>query len=266
MHSSSFSPYKLTGVLIPLLLSATTSWALPSPDNAPIDVPTPSQVVDEAGSVNPEGYVLAIALIVSGIFMAFFGARLVRFAVMLAGAYLGLCVAVLVTSLVEPAAGFSNPRLVYTVAMIVCAVVGAFVFSFFIKIGLAAIGAFGGYTLALFLLTLRSGGLIHSQVGQLVFIIGLAIIGAILIFWAERQLIRVGTSIGGSYVTFVGLDYFVKSGFKEAAVQFLGHPSTGFETSGKVYGMVAGVVVMSVVAIFVQYKKTARHYHGIAGK
>ncbi|ORZ40638.1 hypothetical protein BCR44DRAFT_1423495 [Catenaria anguillulae PL171] len=90
----------------------------------------------------------------------------------------------------------------------------------------------------------------------------MAILGGLAVLYVEAHAVRIATSIGGSYLTILGIDVFAKTGFAAAARHFIANPSRDFVASNSVYGMIAANVVLAVVGIWVQYKKTCPEYRG----
>ncbi|KAI9152684.1 hypothetical protein H9P43_009480 [Blastocladiella emersonii ATCC 22665] len=251
-----------------LSLFAQTVVALPASD-PPVGLPSAASVSASANKLLADEIALAVVFIATGLLACFFGGKLFRVCMFIAGAYLFALVAFSVLQRVEPAAGFGNRQLVYLAVGIAAAVIGGFLLTFFYKLGMFALGAFGGYTLALFILTLKTGGLISGSTVQAVFIAICAILGGIAVFFVEPHVVRLGTAFGGSYVTFLGLDLFAKTGFADAAKEFMGHPTLKPEATAGVYGMAAGVVVLAIIGAMSQYRYTSKHYTGyksIGGK
>lgn len=70
-----------------------------------------------------------------------------------------------------------------------------------------------------------------------------------------------GTAIPGSYALFFGIDVFTKTGFNNATQMFLN--GNGFyTTSPAVYGMLAGVLVLAIIGILVQFHNSKTHRGG----
>lgn len=132
------------------------------------------------------------------------------------------------------------------------------------RLGLFAIGALLGFTLANFILGLTTNGLIQSDTGRIVFLILMSLAGGIAILFLEKPLLVIGTAFPGAYGAFFGLDIFINTGFKEGMQKFLSGGGL-YVTSAPVYGMLAGVVVLAIIGCVVQFRdsnrKTYREHH-----
>ena len=80
----------------------------------------------------------------------------------------------------------------------ICSIVGS-MFIVLRKVALFGIGALGGFFIAMFILGLKSYGLIESGWGRIVFIGGFCLIGVVAIFFIEKHVVIFSTSIAGSY-------------------------------------------------------------------
>ncbi|KAJ2818918.1 hypothetical protein GGI24_004951, partial [Coemansia furcata] len=138
----------------------------------------------------------------------------------------------------------------------ICGLLGGALLLFLYKVGLALVGALGGFALASWILAMKSGGLIHSDVGRILFIVAFVIVGMAVVFFIERPAIIVASAIWGSYALFVGIDCFARTGFQYTALAFLNAPGAVYETSPKVYAMIAGMAVCACLGIVTQFLTT----------
>ncbi|KAJ3361821.1 hypothetical protein GGF32_006997 [Allomyces javanicus] len=246
----------LVYALFTLVLSVLAAPMPASNDAPPVSLPTTKDIEDQANKLVADTIALGVILIVTGLLFTFAGMKMMRICLFLAGAYLFAGFAFGILQTVEPAGGFGNRKAVYWGVGIAAALVGGALMVFFYKVGMFAIGAFGGYSLALWILALSSGGLIASKTGQIILIVVLALVGGIAMLYIEKHAVRICTAIGGAYFTMVGIDVFARTGFYNSTVAFLGGQSSTYTTSAKVYGMIAGYVVLAVLGIVVQYRTT----------
>lgn len=124
------------------------------------------------------------------------------------------------------------------------------------QLGLSAIGALLGFTLAMFILSLGNGGVIQG-VGRTVFIVVFVVVFAILIHFFETALVILGTAISGSFAFVYGLDIFLRTGFTLIVRSVL----TGngvYQTSSAVYGMIGGFVVGALAGTLLQWYQHRR--------
>ncbi|KNE66543.1 hypothetical protein AMAG_11673 [Allomyces macrogynus ATCC 38327] len=221
------------------------------------DVPVPG-ANGEASKLLADSIVLGAIMIVTGLLFTFFGGKLFRVCLFLVGAYIFATIAFAVLQYVEPDTGFNNRKAIYWGVGATAAVLGGALLTFFWKVGLFAIGCFGGYTFALWLLALASGGIIKSASGQAIFVAVFALVGGISMFWVEKHTVRVCTALGGAYFTVLGVDVFAQTGFSNSTKVFLGSSMVKYETSAAIYGMIAFFVVLAALGMAAQYKYTAK--------
>ncbi|KAF9022188.1 hypothetical protein CPC16_008463 [Podila verticillata] len=235
-----------------LCFLATTVFAAP---DITVTVPTD---LGETTKITISGTIAAIVLMVAGFLFAFFGHKFFRITLFLSGFYVFSTLAWIALKNAEPAAGYgSNAQWIYLGVSAAAGILGGALFICFWRLGFAAIGAIGGFYLAIFILSWAKDGVISSGVGRTIFIVACVIIGIVLTFFIERHVVILGTAIVGSGSFFVGLDNFVNTGFAGAFTAFLSGKKLGdgYEVTGKVYGMLAGTLAMMVVGACFQYYK-----------
>ncbi|KAI8851169.1 hypothetical protein BC829DRAFT_128014 [Chytridium lagenaria] len=131
----------------------------------------------------------------------------------------------------------------------VAGLIGGFIFLCIWKLGLFALGAILGFVLSAVILSFVSGS-ISQGAGRVVFIVGMCLGFAVLVFFFEKSLYIVATAIPGAYAVVLGIDGFAKVGFRDATMTFLGKGT--FETSPKLFAMIGGFFVAAGVGIGVQ--------------
>ncbi|KAF9298548.1 hypothetical protein BGZ74_009341 [Mortierella antarctica] len=232
---------------------ATTVFAAPG-DVTVLDPTNPGGTF----KITVSGTIAAIVLLVAGFLFAFFGHKFFRITLFLAGFYSFSTLAWIALKNLEPAAGYgANAQWIYLGVSGAAGILGGALFICFWRLGFAAIGAVGGFYLAMFILSWAKNGVISSGVGRTIFIIACVIIGIVLTFFVERHVVILGTAIVGSGSFFLGLDFFLNTGFSAAFTSFLSGKNIGdgYEVTGKVYGMLAGTLAMMVVGACFQYYK-----------
>lgn len=75
-----------------------------------------------------------------------------------------------------------------------------------VKFGIACIGAAGGFTLALFIMSWQDGGVISSGIGKILFFIAMIVVGIIVIFVILKPALIIATSVLGAYSFVFGVD------------------------------------------------------------
>ncbi|KAL7748459.1 hypothetical protein RI367_006154 [Sorochytrium milnesiophthora] len=256
---STVSPLLLALVfLLQTLVSALPMPGQDDPSNGNA-LPTPN---DAKNAVLSAGSIVAgVIFIVVGLLFTFWGARLLKVVIFLTGAWIFAAIAWGVLAAIEPAGGWTHGTAIFWGVTIVAALLGGALLTCLYKVGVFAVGALGGFTLAVWILSLSNGGLISGSLGQKIFMAVLAVLGGIAMVMAERPVTRIATSIAGSYGVFFGIDMFARTGFSNAALGFVGHPSLAqaYTFHGAVIGMVVGFVVLALIGMFVQFKITGPH-------
>ena len=216
---------------------------------APIDGAT--------SSISTSSAVFGVGAIVLGLFLVFAGIRMFKIALFAAGFVVFSNLAAFVLVLVAPDEGFSE--LVMILVPILFGIVGGLISYKLWQFGLSLVGFLGGAFVALFILGVKSGGLIQSGVGTVLFVVGMGIVGAILIQIFEKPALIVSTSLAGSYLVFYGIDVFARTGFANSSQASLyqlkeGQQVVVYDTSGPVIGMMVGVIVLAIIGVGSQYK------------
>jgi hypothetical protein len=244
--------------------------AAPTPSVADQVASTTSNVIQQISS---EAIVFGVLLIVSGLVLAFFGYRLFNFILFLAGAYTGGLIAYIIVINTEPSGGYANRDVIIIVAVLIVALITGLLTLCIWRLGLTLIGGLAGIALGMFILSWVSGGVIQSEVGRIVFLTLLALLGAIVIHFFVRPLLIAGTAIIGAFSFIVGVDIFAQTGFALAAQQFINDHNalnlSAFETNSRMYGMLVGFMATAIIGALFQSvhtrTRTWNNPHGITG-
>lgn len=137
---------------------------------------------------------------------------------------------------------------------ILCGIIGGIVAFFFWEIGIYAVAAYGGYTLAL---AIAGFATLTSAVATYIITAIFIILACLAVHYFERLLIILATSIGGSFAFIYGLDYFVRTGFQYILLYL--HPSGSdsyvFPSTWKFYLMLVGWLVLAIGGIAFEWWK-----------
>ncbi|KAJ2722946.1 hypothetical protein GGI07_002958 [Coemansia sp. Benny D115] len=206
------------------------------------------------GGLVAGGIVAGIALIVIGVFFNYFGIKFYKVLLFMAG----FCVTASLVLYAEykirsPREDEHGRQVWYLAVAAVVGLLGGALMIFLANVGIALVGALGGFALASWILSMKTGGVIHSDVGRILFIVAMVIIGMLLAFFLKKPVIIVSSSIWGSYALFVGIDCFARTGFQYTALDFLNTPGAVYVTSPKVYAMIACMAISALLGIFVQF-------------
>ena len=146
----------------------------------------------------------------------------------------------------------------YFIVMIGAAIVGGLLLWWMWKVGFVIVGALLGFVTATLLLQLQFlQGLVRSDIARFIVIIIFAIGFAVLTLKLQDPIMIVGTSIIGAYATFLGVDYFARTGFGG----FIYNAIYRYEfdgIDGRAWGMVAGFISLSVVGLVIQLQFARR--------
>ncbi|KAJ1800747.1 hypothetical protein LPJ59_000849 [Coemansia sp. RSA 2399] len=223
-------------------------------DDANITTEDGDLALTDHGALVASGIVAGIALILIGLFCNYLGYKLFKILIFLAGfCVVGGLVLYAEYKIRSPHEDEKGRQVWYLAIAAIIGAIAGFILLFLYKVGVALIGALGGFALATWILSMKSGSLIHSDVGRILFIVALIIIGMIAAFFLQRPAIIVASSIWGSYALFVGIDCFARTGFQYTALAFLNTPGAIYETSPKVYAMIACMAISACLGIFVQF-------------
>ncbi|KAJ2787839.1 hypothetical protein GGI15_000408 [Coemansia interrupta] len=219
------------------------------------------------GGLVASGIIAGIALIVIGFICNYFGYKFVRVLIFLAGfCVVGGLVLYAEYKIRAPREDEKGRQVWYLAIAAVFGLIGGGISMFLFKVGVALVGALGGFALATWILSMKSGGLIHSDVGRILFIVAMIIVGMLAALFLQTPAIVVSSSIWGSYALFVGIDCFARTGFQNTALDFLNTPGAVYETSPKVYAMIACMAVSAILGIIVQFllirKRKGHHPYG----
>ncbi|KAJ3387510.1 hypothetical protein HDU92_001919 [Lobulomyces angularis] len=241
-------------------------FSLTNVSPAPVDSPMAQLFKRQA-----EGYAISIPVILFGLIMMilgliflFFGLRLFRVASFIAGVYLGGSIAYIILSNVEPTSGYQTREYLYLFVSLAVGIVFGLIAMCIWRLGLLAIGAFGGFTLSLFLLSWSSDG-IFSGIGRIIFIIILVIVGAVLALIFEKLALILATSFAGAFSVIYGIDMFANAGFNVAVKSFLGNSNpeyySQYNISRDVYIELVALVILFLLGVLVQFRINRNRVH-----
>lgn len=204
--------------------------------------------------ITVEGSVFAVLMILTGLVICFFGHRLLKVTLFFAGFYLGSLIGYSILNNVNNSLPLWGQLLIIIAFGLVFALLASFLF----KLGLALLGALFGISIALFINSWRSGGLIKSDWGIILFLCLMAIAGAILILYLQYPLIILATAVLGAFLTMMGIDFFARTGYvQNMGVIFSGSNQLVYFDSD-VAAMLGVQVALTVIGLVFQY---VQRYH-----
>ncbi|KAI8871118.1 hypothetical protein GQ42DRAFT_109169, partial [Ramicandelaber brevisporus] len=200
--------------------------------------------------------IAGVICLIFGLLFTFLGNRLIRFIMFLASfcllsfAILSICMTVK-----RPEATDRQKYVVYFAVSLSLGFVLGILFACVWFLGLAAIGALGGLTFGMFLIGLKDGFLIPSKGGRIALLIAMVVVDIVLIFILEKHIVILSTAGSGSWILFNGIDLFAQTGFKNIVSSLTNAAQTGtpYKPNAKVYGMIAGCVLLFILGSVIQY-------------
>ncbi|KAH6596102.1 hypothetical protein BASA50_005399 [Batrachochytrium salamandrivorans] len=207
-------------------------------------------------ATTPYNIVTAVILILTGVAFAFNGHRMFRGMLFIAGFYVFAILAVVVLGLLESRNIISlanNRDLIVFASCIVAGIIGGFLFQCLWKLGFLFIGALLGLALAAFILQFSFADPLQATPGRYIFFGVMAVVGAVLVQLFEGPVLVIATAVVGSGSLFVGIDFFVKSGFGLAVYSTIFQKRVLPSSNSTQFVMMAMFVVVALLGMLAQY-------------
>ncbi|KAF9275564.1 hypothetical protein BGZ68_010701 [Mortierella alpina] len=204
-------------------------------------------------NVSVQAGIAGAILIAAGLLLSFFGYRLFHITMFLIGFYFFGNVSYIAMA----NAGVVSQTWLLIVAIAV-GIVGGLLLICCSTLGVAVLGALAFYALGLWILGLKSGGLITSSTGRIILLVCMAVVGFILGLCREREMVVIGSAIVGAYSFVIGVDMFAHTGFTMQADAFINSKNpienVRFENqSAGAYGLLGAFVGLSVLGMVFQF-------------
>ncbi|KAF9202800.1 hypothetical protein BGZ49_007066 [Haplosporangium sp. Z 27] len=241
-------------MLLSTILNIMTVYAAPVSEKQPgsNSDSTLGKVRDGPYNITVQGGIAGAILIVLGLILCFFGARFFRITMFLIGFYFFGNI-----SYVGMANGGVTSSTLLLVVSIVVGILGGLLLVCCSRLGVAVLGALALYSLGLWILGWKSGGLITSGAGRGILLGVLAVVGFIIGFIREHETVIVGSSIVGAYSVVAGIDFYAGTGFINQADSFINSKSSIDNRvgglSGAEYGLLAAFIVLAILGMIVQF-------------
>ncbi|KAF9346136.1 hypothetical protein BGX26_002387 [Mortierella sp. AD094] len=204
-----------------------------------------------------QGGIAGAILIVFGLVLCFFGVRFFHVTVFLIGYYFFANVAYIAMA----NGGVSS----FTLLLVISIVVGIFGGLLLVccsRLGVAVLGALALYSLGLWILGWRYGGIITSSTGRGILLGVLVAVGFIVGFIFEHKTVIIGTALVGAYSIVAGIDFYAHTGFLDQANSFINSKSSinnrVDSMSAAEYGLLAAFIVLALLGMVVQFKLWGR--------
>lgn len=216
------------------------------------------------GELSWETGILGVILIASGVLLVFAGKRFFKIFLgtigFLAGSIFGSISFYRINNFFNLIQLENAEYWFYGIA-IVFGLLGAVLCVTFWKIGVYAASGLGGYMAGTFLLSTKEGGLIANQVGAVVFLTIVTIVPIVLTALFEHLVLIISSSLIGSTCLALGSDCFLNWGLKIVMLEAIMTQHVDLtQFDYKIYYMLGGIVVISVVGVFIQLQSKDTGY------
>ncbi|KAI9299844.1 hypothetical protein BJ944DRAFT_273822, partial [Cunninghamella echinulata] len=211
-------------------------------------------------SVTVHSIVLSIILFVTGAYLCFVGGVHQHFTMFIVGFYVGSNVAFIILTNARDDYG-PNTATILLVVSIVVGVLAGLLLSCCFFLAVYLVGALLGYFVAIWLISIIGTDVFNETWKKVVLIIVLVIVGIVLIAFFERIIMVIATAFIGSFVIFVGIDLYIKTGFAESIVDIIRAKSVDLihQATPQLRGMLGGCLALSIVGCLIQWCQLRGH-------
>ncbi|KAJ3003985.1 hypothetical protein HKX48_001473 [Thoreauomyces humboldtii] len=211
-------------------------------------------------------YILGIVCIAGGLFLVLAGHRLWNVTLFLAGFYVLGTIGYVILANISAVTDSDHANTIILVVCLVLGVVGGLMAICLVKLGIAMVGAAGGFALALFILSWESGGAVHSTWGKVLLFAVCIIVGVVLAFFVVKAAIIVATSVAGAFLVCFGIDVFARTGFYLTVKNVLTKETVdqSLIDQHKVIALLVTMGVLTVIGILVQFRSNRGRSFGPA--
>lgn len=254
--------------LVPFFLTAIAAKSLDGADAPPAPpqdsrkdasgIPAPPSAGDlssmwERYKGSLEDSTIAVLLITLGLFFCFMGKRVFKPFLVIAGFAAGVLLAVFGLSWFDYVIGPAHRNLISWIIIVVCGllVAGACLYAW--RIGVYAAAGLGGAALAVFVLSLKAGGVIENFMGRQATIIAFSALAIVAAIFLEDVAIVAATAISGALAATVGADFFLKTGFAVQVWDMIYHRTfTLSHFDNSMYYMFVATLILAVLGAVAQ--------------
>ena len=204
------------------------------------------QVVEQAKFGFPQAIVMII-FIIFGLFFTFKGYKFLQPTLAIAGFLsLGFLSRSLLAFLDED---FSDWTYLWTFA--VGGLLGIVLSYYLVNLGLAILGGFGGFSLAVFIMPVLPT---NNILIEYLIIAGMVIAGSVLIKFFKKVIVIASTSLGGAFLFLTGLDQFTNTGFDKMIKKILdGQGRDDIIENHNLIAMACAFIFIVLIGIYVQW-------------
>jgi hypothetical protein len=215
-------------------------------------VGSPKQVLN----ITWDTYVIGIVLVAIGILLTFSGKRFFKIFLGCSGFLAGALLAVNLLAIFENLIyTFEEPKWIYICFAGVLGLLAAALCFFLWEIGVLACAGFGGYSLAIWIMSMQAGGVIEGYISRGAFITAVTVMAIILAWFFDNIAIIIASALAGALSIVVGFDCFVNWGFIAVLTNIVlpGHFAKLASLDIYCYIEIAAVAVLAVLGLVVQF-------------
>ncbi|WPH02066.1 Hypothetical protein R9X50_00492100 [Acrodontium crateriforme] len=223
------------------------SSATSAPSATPVVLPIQPQITPAIG-------IAGVLLMISGVALTFIGIKHKWLHIFLSVMLLSnLAVAVLILYVMNPPVSDAIQGAYFVAIAMTGLIIGALSLIFQdVTEGFGCL--LGGFTIGMWFLVLRDGGLIQNTVGRAILIAAFSVVGWSLAFshYTRNYGLIVMTAFGGATVTILGIDCFSKAGLKEFWIYLWNLNDNEFPIGTTTYPITRGirVEIAGIIVIF----------------
>jgi hypothetical protein len=240
-------------IFLSALINLFTAYAAPIKDDG--------NAIDKARAgpynISVQAGIAGAILIITGLILCFFGIRFFRVCMFLIGFYFFGNI-----TYIGMANGGVTSETLLLIVSIVVGIIGGLLLVCCSRLGVAILGALALYSLGLWILGWKSGGVITSSAGRGIFLAVLVILGFILGFVREHETVIVGSAILGAYAFVAGVDLYAHTGFIQQTNSFINSKANIDNRVGTVSGeqiaLLVTFIVLALLGMAVQFRMWGR--------
>ncbi|KAG0032722.1 hypothetical protein BGZ81_010230 [Podila clonocystis] len=241
------------------LMTSAAPVTNPNDDNNSVT----DTVRDGPYNITVQAGIAGAIMIIAGFLLCFFGYRLFHVTMFLIGFYFFGNI-----SYIGMVNGGVTSETLLLVISIVVGILGGLLLICCSRLGVAILGALALYSLGLWILGWKSGGIITSRVGRGILLGVLAVVGFFIGLCRERETVIVGSALVGAYSFVAGVDMFAHTGFVNQADSFINSKNNidnRVAFDAKQYALLATFIVMALLGMAIQFRAWGRRRFRPAG-
>lgn len=150
---------------------------------------------------------------------------------------------------------FESPKWIYISFAGISGLLGAALCVFLWEIGILACAGFGGYSLAIWIMSMKAGGAIESFIGRGAFVAAVTVIAIIFAWFFDNIAIIIASALAGALSIVVGFDCFVNWGLMAVILNIIvpGNFAKLKHLDTYCYLEIAAVAVLAVLGLVIQF-------------